>query len=222
METIVAASRNRNKIREIERITEKFGIRIISRDDAGVPKIEIEEDGNTFEENSYKKAFEIMKLCGMPTLADDSGIEVDCIGKAPGVYSARFAQKEDTGDERKDIDTGKEILPEDPEEVQDKLNNKKLINMIKDHSYEERRGRFVCVMTVVWPDGRKLTARGEAEGHIILEERGEGGFGYDPLFVPLGHNRTFGEMSSEEKNSISHRGKALTELARLLSAQYEQ
>ncbi|HPR23876.1 MAG TPA: RdgB/HAM1 family non-canonical purine NTP pyrophosphatase [Bacillota bacterium] len=222
MERIVAASRNRNKIREIGRITGKFGIEIISRDDAGVPKTEIEEDGTTFEENSYKKAFEIMKLCGMPTLADDSGIEVDCIGKAPGVYSARFAQPEvsETGEKAEDADA--EMPTNDPQEIQDKLNNKKLISMIRDFSYEERRGRFVCVITMVWPDGRKLTARGEVEGHILLEERGDGGFGYDPLFVPLGHNRTFAEMSSEEKNSMSHRGKALTELARLLSAQYKK
>lgn len=195
MEIIVAASRNKHKIEEIEAITKKFGMNIISRDDAGVPKIEIEEDGETFEENSYKKAYEIMKMCGSITIADDSGLMVDYLGGAPGVYSARFAG-EDGNDEK---------------------NNEKLISLLKDVPYKERRGKFVSVITMVYPDGETLVARGECHGHIIDAPVGENGFGYDPLFVPDGYQRTFAQLSPEEKNQISHRAKALVELEKLLT-----
>ena len=164
--TIVAATQNKHKIVEIEAITKEFGMDIISRDEAGVPDIEIVEDGTTFEANSYKKAYEIMKLCGKITIADDSGLEVDCLDGAPGVYSARFAGT----------------------------------------------GRFVSVITMVFPDGESLVARGEVEGHLVLEEKGNHGFGYDPLFVPLGYENTFGELDSELKNRISHRARALQKL----------
>ena len=188
--TIVAATRNAHKIIEIEAITKKFGMNIISRDDAGIPKYEIEEDGTTFEENSYKKAYEIMKLCGKITIADDSGLEVDCLDGAPGVYSARFAGID--GD--------------------DEANNRKLVDLIKDVPYENRTARFVSVITMVFPDGESIVARGEVEGHIMLEAKGSNGFGYDPLFVPVGYDRTFGEIESEIKNRISHRANALITL----------
>lgn len=194
METIVAASRNKHKIEEIEAITKKFGMEIISRDDAGVPKVEIEEDGETFEENSYKKAYEIMKMCGKITIADDSGLMVDYLGGAPGVYSARFAG-EDGNDEK---------------------NNDKLISLLEDVPYKERRAKFVSVITMVFPDGETLVARGECHGHVIDAPVGENGFGYDPLFVPDGFQRTFAQLSPEEKNEISHRAKALVELEKLL------
>ena len=195
--TVVAASQNKHKIVEIEEITKKFGMKIVPRDEAGVPNVDIVEDGETFEENSYKKAFEIMKLCNNITIADDSGLEVDCLNGAPGVYSARFAG----------------------EICDDSRNNAKLISLIKDVPYEERTGRFVSVITMVYPDGRKIVARGECEGHIILEARGNGGFGYDPHFVPLGWDKTFAELSSSEKNKISHRAKALIELEKQLVCQ---
>lgn len=194
MSVIVAASKNQHKIKEIEAITKEFGMDIIPRDKAGVPDVEIEEDGSTFEENSYKKAYEIMKLCGKITIADDSGLEVDCLDGAPGVYSARFAG----------------------EDGNDQANNDKLKELIRDVPYEERTGRFVSVITMVWPDGEKLVARGEVEGHIVLEERGPNGFGYDPLFIPQGYSITFGEFEPGEKNKISHRANALKELKRLL------
>lgn len=194
MKTIVAASRNKHKIEEIEAITKKFGMNIISRDDAGVPKIEIEEDGETFEENSYKKAYEIMKMCGKITIADDSGLMVDFLGGAPGVYSARFAG----------------------EDGNDAKNNDKLISLLKDVPYKERRAKFVSVITMVYPDGETLVARGECHGHIIDSPVGENGFGYDPLFVPDGFQRTFAQLSPEEKNEISHRAIALVELEKLL------
>lgn len=191
---IVAATKNRHKIQEIEAITQEFGMSIISRDEAGAPDIEINEDGETFEENSYKKAFEIMKLCNNITIADDSGLEVDCLDGAPGVYSARFAGKD--GD--------------------DDANNRKLTELIKDVPYEQRTGRFVSVITMVFPDGETISARGEVEGHLLTEKRGTSGFGYDPLFVPEGYDRTFGELGPEIKNSISHRSRALARLRELL------
>jgi XTP/dITP diphosphohydrolase len=201
MKTIVAATRNKHKIEEIGAITSKFGMTIMSRDEAGVPPVEIPETGKTFEENSYIKAFEIMKLCGQITVADDSGLVVDCLDGAPGVYSARFAGFEG-------------LWPEDAAgiDTNDKDNNAKLINLIKEFPYEERTARFVSVITMVYPDGKTIVARGTVEGHLVLEERGDGGFGYDPLFVPEGYDKTFGELSQQIKNSISHRANALKAL----------
>ena len=194
MARIIAATQNKHKIREIEAITKKFGMEIVSRDEAGIENVEVVEDGTTFEENSYKKAYEIMKLCGEVTIADDSGIVVDCIGGAPGVYSARFAGVD--GD--------------------DKANNRKLMEMIKDFPFEERTARFVSVITMVYPDGDTIVARGEVEGHVIPEEIGENGFGYDPMFIPLGYDITFGQFEPEAKNKISHRANALVSLQKQL------
>lgn len=193
---IVAASRNKHKIEEIEAITKKFGMSVISRDDAGVPKIEIEEDGETFEENSFKKANEIMKLCGKITLADDSGLMVDYLGGAPGVYSARFAG-EDGNDEK---------------------NNQKLLKLLQDVPAKERTAKFVSVITMVFPDGETLVARGECTGRITKEPTGDNGFGYDPIFVPDGYDKTFAQLTSEQKNQISHRAAALAELEKLLKS----
>lgn len=187
MMTVVAATQNRHKIEEIEAITKEFDINIISRQEAGVPDIEIVEDGTTFEENSYKKAFEIMKLTGMPSVADDSGLAVDALDGAPGVYSARFSGFD--GD--------------------DKANNRKLLELLKDVTMEKRTARFVSVITLIFPDGKTIVCRGECEGHIMFEESGSNGFGYDPLFRPEGYEASFGQLPAEEKNRISHRAKAL-------------
>ena len=195
MKTIIAASRNEHKIKEITAITEKYGMKVISRDEAGIPDFEIEEDGETFEENSYKKAYEIMKYSNEITIADDSGLEVEYLNGEPGVYSARYA-----GDN-----------------ANDKKNNEKLLCMLDGVTYTDRRAKFVSVITVVFPDGETLVARGECPGHIIDREEGESGFGYDPLFIPNGYQRTFGQMNEETKNKISHRAKALEEMERLLS-----
>ena len=192
---IVAASRNRHKIEEIEAITKKFGMRIISRDEAGIPPVEIEEDGQTFEENSFKKASEIMKLCGQITLADDSGLMVDYLNGAPGVYSARFAG----------------------EDGNDAKNNEKLLKLMEGVPADNRTAKFVSVITMVYPDGTVLTARGECPGTILTAPAGDGGFGYDPLFVPEGYEKTFAQLTADEKNAISHRAVALVELERLLS-----
>ncbi len=195
MKRIIAASQNQKKIKEMEAITREFGMIIVPRDEAGIPvDIEVIEDGKTFEENSYKKAKEIMDFCGEITIADDSGLVVDALDGAPGVYSARFAGEGCSDDD----------------------NNDKLLELLKDIPEEKRTGRFVAVITMVYPDGKVLKARGEVEGHILRQRAGEGGFGYDPIFVPLGYDISFGEFKPEEKNKISHRGKALAQLRKLL------
>lgn len=194
METIIAASSNAHKIKEIQAIMNKFDMEVISRDEAGVPAFEIEEDGQTFEENSYKKAYEIMKVTGKTTIADDSGLMVDYLGGAPGVYSARFAG----------------------EECDDKKNNEKLLKLLKNQVGDDRKAKFVSVITLIFSDGETITARGECSGRIIGAEAGENGFGYDPLFVPDGYCKTFAQLSEEEKNAISHRAKALETLEKLL------
>jgi len=191
---IVAATQNKHKIDEIQAITKEFGMEVISRGEAGVPDIEIVEDGITFEENSEKKAKEIMELCGAITIADDSGLMVDALDGAPGVYSARFA-----GEEGNDL-----------------KNNEKLLALLAEVEPDKRTARFVSVITMVYPDGSKVVARGECEGHIIYEAKGSNGFGYDPLFVPLGFEKTFAELTGEEKNQISHRAIALKNLRKML------
>ena len=219
---IVAATRNEHKIREMEAITARFGMKIISRDEAGIPPVEIEEDGTTFEENSYKKAYGIMKLCGHVTIADDSGIEADCLGGAPGIYSARFAVMKDYPypEEEPEDDASNAKACESPDD-EDKANNRKLIRLISKYPYEERTGRFVSVITMVFPDGGTISARGTVEGHILLEEHGDGGFGYDPLFVPDGYDDTFGVLPAELKNRISHRANALKSLEEQLQQRQE-
>jgi XTP/dITP diphosphohydrolase len=187
---IVAATQNKNKIREIEAITLPFGFEILSREAAGVPDFEIEEDGDTFEANSLKKALEIHRVCGLPTIADDSGIMVDFLDGAPGVYSARFAG----------------------EEGNDAKNNEKLLELLKGLPFEKRTGKFVSVITLVFSEEDIIVARGECPGHILDNISGENGFGYDPLFAPIGYEKTFGDLSPEIKNNISHRAKALKAL----------
>lgn len=195
MQKVILASRNKGKIREIGAILSKYGMEVISRDDAGIPPFEVEETGDTFEENSYIKAKAILDIAGVPTIADDSGIMVEALNGEPGVYSARFA--------------GEGCTPFD--------NNVKLLELLKDVPDEERGASFVSVITMLYPDGRKLVARGEVHGTLIREMRGENGFGYDPLFIPDSYNETFGEMSPEEKNKISHRANSLIRLEELIS-----
>jgi XTP/dITP diphosphohydrolase len=191
---VIVASRNEHKIREIDAITREFGMKLKSRDEAGVPPVEIEETGETFEDNSYIKAKTIMDMTGKVTIADDSGLSCDYLDGAPGVYSARFA-----GDEE-----------------DDDANNRKLVALTEPVPEDDRTARYVCVITMLFPDGRKLVARGEVEGRITTEAAGSNGFGYDPYFVPEGYDRTFAEFSPEDKNAISHRGRALEKLRELL------
>ena len=200
MKRIIAASRNAHKIEEIEQITKKYGMNVVSRDDAGLPKDEVEEDGETFEENSYKKAKAIWDMCHETVIADDSGLMVDALDGAPGVYSARFAG----------------------EEGNYKKNNDKLIECLKGLPEEKRSAKFVTVITLIYPDGKTLVAKGQCPGRILESPRGQGGFGYDPLFMPEGFDVSFAEMTSEEKNTISHRAMALKELERMLSEDEER
>lgn len=194
MKRIIAASSNAHKIKEIQTIMGKFGMEVVSRKEAGVPEFEIVEDGETFEENSLKKAMEIMKVTGEITVADDSGLMVDYLGGAPGVYSARFAG----------------------EECDDNKNNEKLIKLLDGLTGDDRKAKFVSVITLVYPDEEILVARGECPGRMISVPTGENGFGYDPLFVPDGWDKTFAQLTDEEKNQISHRAKALEKLEKLL------
>ncbi len=194
---MILASQNKHKLKEIEKITSNFGINLITMDEAGLGDMDVIEDTDTFEGNSEKKAREVMEASGLSSIADDSGLMVDAIGGAPGVYSARFSGPGATYDS----------------------NNKKLLEMMKDVPMEKRTARFVSVVTAVFTDGRKIVARGEIEGIIAFEESGKGGFGYDPLFYVPEKGKTFAELSEDEKNSISHRANALVLFRELLKAE---
>lgn len=192
---LIAATQNKHKLTEINAITADFGFELESMAEAGLGDLEIEENGTTFEENSYIKAAEVCRLTGCAAIADDSGLMVDALGGAPGVYSARFAGEH--GD--------------------DAANRKKLLEELEGVPDAQRGAKFVSVITIAWPDGSRSVARGECPGSIIHEERGDGGFGYDSLFVPEGASLTFAEISAEEKNAVSHRARALAVLRGLLS-----
>jgi XTP/dITP diphosphohydrolase len=194
---IILASNNKHKINEIKNILRDFPFEILSLKEAGI-EIEVDEDGETFEENAYKKAREIMDVSGEATLADDSGLEVFALDGKPGVHSARFGG----------------------EHGNDKKNNLKLLELLKNTLERERGAQFVSVIVLLTPGGDKIVARGEVEGIIGYEEKGQNGFGYDPLFVIPELNKTFAELSAEEKNSISHRARALDVLKNKLKSVY--
>ena len=186
---IVLASRNKHKIKELQTLLGEYidGVEILSLDEVGIFG-EIDECGESFRENALIKA-RTAASSGYIGLGDDSGLEVDALGGAPGIYSARYAGEH--GD--------------------DAANNTLLLKNLE--GAQDRRARFVCALACVFPDGRELSVLGTAEGEIIEEYRGAGGFGYDPLFyyTPLG--KTFGELSADEKNSVSHRSDAIKKLA---------
>ena len=184
---VVLASKNKHKLVEISKITEKFGFDLVLQSELGVD-IDVEETGTTFEENSFLKAEAVMKATGLPALADDSGIAVDALNGEPGIYSARYGF-DDTLD-----DWGRLLL---------------LLKNTEHVPDGQRQAQFVCVITMVTPEGEVIQARGEIHGELTREARGENGFGYDPIFYypPLG--KTTAELSSEEKNSVSHRANAL-------------
>ncbi len=192
-QNLLIATRNNKKKKELQSILSTWDVKLLTLDDfEGMP--EIEEDGTTFVENAIKKARVIAQLSGCITLADDSGLVVDALGGAPGVYSARFAGLD----------------------ADDSDNNRKLLDMMKGIAQEQRTARFICVIAVVAPDGLVRTVQGVCEGRIETFGRGEGGFGYDPLFIPEGFQKTFAELGDDEKNRISHRGRALQEAQYLL------
>lgn len=186
---VIIASNNKHKIDEISAILKDFSYEVISQNAAGVNK-EVEENGKTFEENAYKKAKEIMEITDEICLADDSGLEVFALNGAPGVYSARFSGVHGN----------------------DQKNKEKLLEMMKGVPEAQRGARFVSSIAMVFPDGLVIKVEGYVEGVIGYEEHGNNGFGYDPLFIIPHLNKTFAELSSDEKNAISHRGEALKKL----------
>ncbi|MCD7754877.1 MAG: RdgB/HAM1 family non-canonical purine NTP pyrophosphatase [Firmicutes bacterium] len=184
---VVLASKNPHKLVEISRITEKFGIELVLQSQLGVD-IDVEETGTTFEENSFLKASAVMQATGLPALADDSGIAVDALNGEPGIYSARYGFDPHLDDWGRLL-----LLLENTRQVPDAL----------------RQAQFVCVITMVTPQGQVIQARGEAHGMLLREPVGDNGFGYDPIFYypPLG--KSFAQLSPEEKNRVSHRALAL-------------
>lgn len=183
---IIFATGNAGKMREIRMILDDLGLEVVSMKEAGI-SADIEENGMTFEENAKIKAKAIAELCQDIVLADDSGLEIDALNGEPGVYSARY-MGEDTSYH---------------------LKNKNLIDRLEGVPDEERTARFVCAIAAVLPDGRVLESKGTIEGRIGYEERGENGFGYDPIFMLPEFGKSTAEISAEEKNELSHRGKAL-------------
>jgi len=190
---LALATGNRGKIREMRDLLAGLDIEVLARDDLeGWPALE--EKGDTFEENAATKSLELSRWAGMPALADDSGLEVEALGGAPGVISARYAGAQ--GD--------------------DAANIARLLREMQGTPPEKRKARFVCVLVLASPGGQTLEIRETCEGAITTAPRGEGGFGYDPVFVPDGMERTMAELSLEEKNAVSHRGRALRRLRALL------
>lgn len=184
---IVFATGNQGKMREIREIMQDLNVEVVSLKDINL-EVDIKEDGTTFEENAIIKAKTIMELTNEVVMADDSGLEVDYLGKAPGVYSARY-------------------LGEDTSYT---VKNNHIIKELEGVEGQDRSARFVSVIACVFPDGTTITTRGTIEGVIGYEEKGENGFGYDPIFFVPECGCTTAELSLEEKNRISHRGKALS------------
>ena len=194
IEKMIFATGNEGKMRELRMILGDLGAEILSLKEAGI-QAEAEENGTTFEENAVIKAKEIMEKTGALVLADDSGLEVDALNGEPGIYSARYMGHETSYH----------------------IKNKNLIERLEGKTGEERSARFVCAIAACFPDGRVLTTRGTMEGQIGYEEKGENGFGYDPIFYLPEYQCYSGELPLEEKNKLSHRGKAL----RLMKEQLE-
>lgn len=199
MKKLILASNNQKKIKEIKEILKEIDVEVKSLKDENID-IDVVEDGTTFEENAKKKAGEIREFLvkrgdkDFIVLSDDSGLMVDYLNGAPGVYSARYAG----------------------EHGNDSENNKKLLNELKGVPEEKRGAKFVCQISIFNENGDYYTARGEVKGKIIEELHGAGGFGYDPLFFYESLNKTFGQLSADEKNKISHRGEALKQVKNII------
>ena len=193
MDKIVFATTNDGKIKEIKEILADFDVEVVSINEMNITT-DVEENGTTFEENSLIKARAISKLTGLPALADDSGLKVDYLNGEPGIYSARYLGRDTDYDYK----------------------NNYIIEKLKDAKDEERSARFVCVISLVLPDGREFVKKGVMEGRIGYEIKGENGFGYDPIFYLPQYGKTSAEISAKEKNKISHRGKALREMKEII------
>lgn len=193
MDKIVFATTNEGKVKEIKEILGDFPIEVVSMKEMGITA-DIEENGTTFEENSLIKARALAKLTGLPALADDSGLEVDYLNGEPGIYSARYLGRDTDYDYK----------------------NNYIIDKLSGAKGKDRSARFVCVISLVLPDGREFVERGVVEGLIGYEQKGENGFGYDPIFYLPEYGKTSAELPPEKKNKISHRGKALTAMKKLI------
>ena len=189
---IIFASHNKGKISEIKEILYPLGITVLSGEDLELP--DVEETGKTFEENAYIKALAAAKKQNLPCIADDSGLCVDAIGGRPGVYSARYAPNRDFN-----------------------LGMDKLLKEIKETNSNNRSAHFACVIVLAYPNGNVKSFEGRVDGSIATQKTGKQGFGYDPIFIPTGFNRSFAEFNSDEKNKISHRGRALQKFIQYLT-----
>lgn len=194
---VILASKNAHKLIELQAILGGLGMEVALESEYGLD-IDVEETGTTFEENSFLKADAVMRASAMPVVADDSGLMVDALGGAPGVYSARYGNQ--------NSDAGRMAL---------------LLENLRGVPEEKRTAKFVSVITCLFPDGRKIVARGECAGTILTAPRGENGFGYDPVFFYPPEGKTLAELAPEEKNRISHRAKALTEFCRLYREEFD-
>ncbi len=188
---LVLASNNQDKLREIREILGEFGIEIISQGEAGC-NIDAQENGSTFQENARIKALAAMRATGLPAVADDSGLEVNAMGGGPGIYSARYGGRDLSYD----------------------IKNRMIIDKVAGS--DDRGARFVCSAVCVFPNGDEICADGVINGSIGTELQGNGGFGYDPIFIPDGYECSIACLSDAEKNSISHRGKAFKDLSEKL------
>jgi XTP/dITP diphosphohydrolase len=192
----VLASNNKNKLREMGQLLVQMNIELISKRDAGCD-FEVEETGTTFEENAYLKAIAVTNATGLPAVADDSGLMVDALDGAPGVYSARYTGSHEDSDEAR------------------------CAFLLKNLAGESKRGaKFVSAVCCTFPNGDILRARGQCRGSILDAPRGSNGFGYDPVFLPDGFDRSMAELSQEEKNAISHRGESISKFIEELRGYY--
>ena len=199
--TFLLATHNLKKRAELERILSPLGITVQTAEEAGVVLTDVEETGETFEENAVLKAESGCRESGMPCVADDSGLEVDVLDGAPGVYSARYAGEH--GNDGKNIE--------------------KLLDVMRDVPAADRTARFVCTACCRFPDGRQIITRGACEGTIAFESNGSGGFGYDPVFLPAeAGGKSMAQLSDGEKDAISHRRRALEKLADRLREEYTE
>lgn len=191
---LVLSTGNQHKVEEIKDILKGLSIEVISKKDVGLGNLDVIEDGETLEDNSLKKAKALAERLGYMVLADDSGLFVDILNGAPGVYSSRYAG----------------------EEGNDKKNNSKLLQELKDIPLDKRNAKFKTAIVLITEDKKEIVVYGECKGKIGFEPKGKNGFGYDPLFTPEGYDNTFGELGEEIKNKISHRARALENLKEVL------
>ena len=195
---VIFATSNAGKMKEVRSILEGLDVEVLSMTEAGV-FVDVVEDGSTFEENATIKATAIQKECGEIVLADDSGLEVDFLNKEPGIYSARYMG----------------------EDTSYRIKNKSIIDRLEGVEGEDRSARFVCAIAAAFPDGSVEITRGTIEGQIGYEEKGENGFGYDPIFYVPEYGCTTAELTLEQKNEASHRGKALRKMKEIIREKYQ-